>query len=38
MDPAVVAEAKRLGLLCAPGCYTPTEAFAALKVTALTAL
>ncbi len=29
-DPAVIAEAKRLGLVCAPGVATPTEAFAAL--------
>ena len=28
-DPAVIAEAKRLGLVCAPGVATPTEAFAA---------
>ncbi len=29
-DPAVIGEAKRLGLLCLPGVATPTEAFAAL--------
>ena len=28
-DPAVIAEAKRLGMVCAPGVATPTEAFAA---------
>ncbi len=28
-DPAVIAEAKRLGLVAAPGVATPTEAFAA---------
>ena len=30
-DPAVVREAKRLGLVCIPGVATPTEAFAALS-------
>lgn len=30
-DVEVVAEAKRLGLVCAPGAATPTEAFAVLK-------
>ena len=29
-DPAIIAQAKRLGLVCAPGVATPTEAFAAL--------
>lgn len=29
-DPEVIAEAKRLGLVCAPGVATPTEAFSAL--------
>lgn len=29
-DPAVIREAKRLGLVCVPGVATPTEAFAAL--------
>ncbi len=29
-DPEVIAETKRLGLVCAPGVATPTEAFAAL--------
>ncbi len=29
-DARVIAEAKRLGLVCAPGVATPTEAFAAL--------
>ncbi|MBL0291766.1 MAG: 2-dehydro-3-deoxy-6-phosphogalactonate aldolase [Betaproteobacteria bacterium] len=29
-DPRIIAEAKRLGLLCLPGVATPTEAFAAL--------
>ena len=29
-DPAVIAEAKHLGLVCVPGVATPTEAFAAL--------
>ena len=29
-DAKVIAEAKRLGLVCAPGVATPTEAFAAL--------
>lgn len=28
-DPEVIAEAKRLGMVCAPGVATPTEAFAA---------
>jgi 2-dehydro-3-deoxyphosphogalactonate aldolase len=30
-DTAVIAEAKRAGLLCLPGVATPTEAFAALN-------
>ncbi|MFE0755347.1 2-dehydro-3-deoxy-6-phosphogalactonate aldolase [Inquilinus sp. NPDC058860] len=30
-DVEVIAEAKRLNLVCAPGAATPTEAFAALK-------
>ena len=30
-DPEVIAEAKRLGLICLPGVATPTEAFAALR-------
>jgi len=30
-DPAVIREAKRLGLVCLPGVATPTEAFAALS-------
>lgn len=29
-DPAVIAEAKQAGMICLPGCLTPTEAFAAL--------
>jgi 2-dehydro-3-deoxyphosphogalactonate aldolase len=29
-DPAVIGEARRLGLLCIPGVATPSEAFAAL--------
>lgn len=29
-DPAIIREAKRLGLACTPGVATPTEAFAAL--------
>jgi 2-dehydro-3-deoxyphosphogalactonate aldolase len=29
-DPAVIREAKRLGMICLPGVATPTEAFAAL--------
>ena len=29
-DPAVIREAKRLGMVCLPGVATPTEAFAAL--------
>lgn len=29
-NPEVIAEAKRLGLVCAPGVATPTEAFSAL--------
>ena len=29
-DPAVISRAKQLGMLCAPGVATPTEAFAAL--------
>ena len=29
-DPAVIREAKRLGLCCVPGVATPTEAFRAL--------
>ncbi|HYX63523.1 MAG TPA: 2-dehydro-3-deoxy-6-phosphogalactonate aldolase, partial [Burkholderiales bacterium] len=29
-DPAVVREARRLGMVCMPGVATPTEAFAAL--------
>jgi 2-dehydro-3-deoxyphosphogalactonate aldolase len=29
-DPALIREAKRLGLACTPGVATPTEAFAAL--------
>jgi 2-dehydro-3-deoxyphosphogalactonate aldolase len=29
-DPALIREAKRLGLVCLPGVATPTEAFAAL--------
>ena len=31
MDPAVIAETRRLGLLSLPGVFTPTEAFAALS-------
>ena len=31
MDPAVIAEARRLDLLSLPGIFTPTEAFAALS-------
>lgn len=31
MDPEVIAEAKRLGLVAVPGVATPTEAFAGLK-------
>jgi 2-dehydro-3-deoxyphosphogalactonate aldolase len=30
-DPAVIAEAKRLRMVCLPGVATPTEAFAALR-------
>ena len=30
-DPAVIARAKQLGLVCTPGAATPTEGFAALK-------
>ena len=30
MDPAVIAETRRLGLLSLPGIFTPTEAFGAL--------
>lgn len=30
-DPAVIAHARALGMLCAPGVATPTEAFNALK-------
>lgn len=30
-NPAVIAHAARLGMLCAPGVATPTEAFAALE-------
>ncbi len=30
MDPAVIAETRRLGILSLPGVFTPTEAFAAL--------
>ncbi|GMU72774.1 MAG: 2-dehydro-3-deoxy-6-phosphogalactonate aldolase [Burkholderiales bacterium] len=30
-DPAVIREAKRLGLVCIPGVATPTEAFGALS-------
>ncbi|WP_120496027.1 2-dehydro-3-deoxy-6-phosphogalactonate aldolase [Kiloniella sp. EL199] len=31
MDPAVIQRTKELGLLSAPGCYTPTECFTALS-------
>lgn len=30
-DPAVIQTAKRLGLICVPGCATPTEILAALR-------
>ncbi|MSP88848.1 MAG: 2-dehydro-3-deoxy-6-phosphogalactonate aldolase [Alphaproteobacteria bacterium] len=29
-DAAVIAEAKQAAMICVPGCFTPTEAFAAL--------
>jgi len=31
MDPDVIESAVAMGMICAPGCLTPTEAFAALK-------